>query len=721
MNQEYRGLDRFRIVAAFLIVAIHTYPLSSVSQELNFLFTHVFARIAVPFFLIVTGYFVLAKPEFPAAFIKKTSLLYLAATLLYLPISIRAGHYQDGNAFIIFLRNLIFDGTFYHLWYLPAVIIGVLIIHGLRRWFSLKKIMVIAALLYLIGLFGDSYYGLASQIGFVKSAYDVIFAVSSYTRNGIFYAPLFLLIGAFVAGQKPKLLKRASLSGFLMPKALMLLLLMFLLAEGLTLNYFGINRHDSFYLSLVPLMYFLFQFLLSRRHDRASKKLSLRVLRDTAMWIYILHPLVIIAVRGFASLAGLNDVLVKNSLIHYFLVCLLSFLSALVISLAWKKWGGKLFTLERQTGQISGKPLRAGIFLNMENLRYNVGILQSHLPAGCQLMPAVKANAYGHGAVRISKELNACGIRAFCVMTVWEAIELRKHHVKGEILVLGYTAPELFALIRRYRLTQSVFDWEYAVLLNGSISKKVPVHIKIDTGMHRTGLCADDFSSIHRIFVLPKLQVTGIYTHLCVADSEKEKDITFSGQQAESFNQVLAKLKEKGIKLPKTHIQSSYGIMRDFYCAYDYARPGIALYGMLSTKDDTEKWGSLLKPVLSVKARVSMTAFLNAGEAIGYGLSFTATRKMKIALITIGYADGIPRFLSNKNGFAHVIINGEKAPIIGRICMDSLTVDVTDLKDVKSGDIAVIIGDGVTAADIAMETNTITNEILCRLGGRLER
>jgi serine/alanine racemase len=236
------------------------------------------------------------------------------------------------------------------------------------------------------------------------------------------------------------------------------------------------------------------------------------------------------------------------------------------------------------------------------------------------------------------------------------------------------------------------------------------------------GIRPENFNKILKIFTIKNLKVTGIYTHLCVADSEKENDKTFTERQIKSFDKVLSCLKLQGIKLPKTHIQSSYGVLRGLENSYDYARVGISLYGMLSNSCDTEKWGIALKPVLSVKARVAMTGPLYAGEAAGYGLTYTASRDMQIAVITIGYADGIPRSLSN---VGYVLINGEKAPIIGRVCMDSLTVDVTGIENVKSGDIAVVIGKSgeelITAGDIAEQSGTITNEILSRLGGRLER
>ena len=327
------GIDRFRQVAALLIVGIHTYPLSSISESLNFLVVNIFSRIAVPFFLMVTGYFLLpqyfSKEKSSAkqlvCFIKKTGLYYAIATALYLPISIYAGYYSEGPIAATIFRNILFDGTFYHLWYLPASIIGVLLLYFLSRRFSLRAVVGISAVLYLIGLLGDSYYGLVSNAPLLNSIYSVGFQVFSYTRNGFFYAPVFLAMGALIAKTKQRLDARISLLGF---AASMLLMI----AEGFTLSYSGFQRHDSMYIALLPCMLFLFHLLLARKGKTSP------ILRSVTMWIYILHPLFIIAVRGIAKAAGLTTVLVDNSMIHYITVCLLSItFSLLIVKLRQKR------------------------------------------------------------------------------------------------------------------------------------------------------------------------------------------------------------------------------------------------------------------------------------------------------------------------------------------------------------------------------------------------
>jgi len=365
---------------------------------------------------------------------------------------------------------------------------------------------------------------------------------------------------------------------------------------------------------------------------------------------------------------------------------------------------------------------RAWIELNMENLRHNINILQSRLPDSCQLMPAVKADAYGHGAVQISKELNACGIRAFCVASVMESVALRKHGIKGEILILGYTHPMHFHLLLKYKLTQTVIDHAYAIILN-NYKGKIAVHIMVDTGMHRLGESSDNITKVMEIFECENLEICGIYTLLSNSDSDGQLERHITQMQVDRFNNVIDAIENLGAHIPKKHIISSYGVFNYPSLAHDYARVGIALFGMLSRAEDTKTYETGLHPVLSVKTRVSAVINLLEGEMAGYGLSFRAQNNMKIATLAIGYADGVPRGLSC--GVGNVLINGRRAKIISHVCMDQMIVDITDIQNVKQGDIAVIIGksgdEEITACDLAQQTGTITNEILSRLGGRLEK
>ena len=360
--------------------------------------------------------------------------------------------------------------------------------------------------------------------------------------------------------------------------------------------------------------------------------------------------------------------------------------------------------------------------IDISNLRHNVNVLRRLLPGSCALMPAVKANAYGHGAVDVSRELNAYGIRAFCVAAAREGVELRKNGIIGEILILGYTHPEDFYMLEKYRLTQTVVDYNHAMMLNG-YGKKIMVHVAIDTGMRRIGERSENIDKIADIFKCRNLIVNGVYTHCNVMDSRKPSDVDFTNAQVKKFYDVLGRLKSRGLKLPRMHIQSSYGVFNYPHLSCGYARVGIALFGMLSTRKDTESYNTGLKPVLSVKTRISAIKAVSRGEPVGYGLAFTAEHDMKIAVLAIGYADGVPRGMSC--GAGYVLINGQKAPVVGRVCMDQMMVDVTGNERVKQGDIAVIIGESdgaiITACEVAEQMGTIANEILSRLGERLER
>ena len=365
---------------------------------------------------------------------------------------------------------------------------------------------------------------------------------------------------------------------------------------------------------------------------------------------------------------------------------------------------------------------RAWIELDMNSLHQNVNALKGLLPQGCELMPVVKANAYGHGAVPVSKELNRLGIQAFCVTSISEGIELRRNGVKGEILILGYTHPKQFSLLRKYDLTQSVIDHSYAQLLN-SYGKRIKVHLKIDTGMNRLGERAEKIDKICNIFSYDNLVIKGIYTHLCCVETKSESDIKFTVAQAAAFSNVIAELRRNGYSYGRKHLLASYGLCHYPEYAEDYVRIGAALYGVLVTRKDFENYPVRLQSVLSVKARIAVTKDLHAGEAAGYGLQYTAENNCKIAVLSIGYADGIPRALSCGHG--KVLINGNEAQIIGRICMNQMLVDITDISGVKSGDIAVIIGKSgqyeITAYDLAQAGGISTYELLSHLERGLNR
>lgn len=364
---------------------------------------------------------------------------------------------------------------------------------------------------------------------------------------------------------------------------------------------------------------------------------------------------------------------------------------------------------------------RAWIELNISHLAYNVIQFQSLLPAKCALMPAIKANAYGHGAAIVGKALQNMGVQNFCVATVNEGIELRNAGITGQILVLGYTCPLQFSALAEYSLTQTVVDYSYARELN-DYGHPVSVHVGIDTGMHRLGERSSNIKDICKIWEFPYLDITGVFSHLCASDGTSPQEKNFTIKQIKEFNSVVNYLHRRKIRNFKTHLQGSYGVLNYPYLCYDYARLGIALYGVHSDSCRKAACSLPLKPVLSLKARIECVKSLHTGESVGYGLAYTAGREMKLAAVSIGYADGMPRELSNK-GYA--LVKGQKASIIGRICMDQLLIDISNIPDVTAGDEVVFIGKSgkreISADSLADAAGTISNEILSRLGNRLER
>lgn len=273
-------------------------------------------------------------------------------------------------------------------------------------------------------------------------------------------------------------------------------------------------------------------------------------------------------------------------------------------------------------------------------------------------------------------------------------------------------------LLEKYDLTQTIVDCHYARKLN-EYPGIIKVHIKMDTGMHRLGEWYGHLEEIREMMEYSHLDIQGIYTHLCVSDSLEHGDMIFTHHQMNHFHETVKKLWLSGFTLPKLHLQSSYGLLNYTDPEWDYARLGIALYGSLSRKEDRIAKEVVLKPVLELKARISVVKIIKKGEEAGYGRAFQAPEDMQLAVLSIGYADGIPRNLKNGS----VLVKGCRLPIIGRICMDQLMIGAPKDFAIQEGDIATLIGwDGkeqIEAADLADKAGTITNEIFSRLGMRL--
>lgn len=704
-NQSYTGIDRFRLAAAMLIVAIHTSPLASFSETADFILTRIIARVAVPFFFMTSGFFLISRYSDQGkelrAFEKKTAVIYGIAMALYVPLNIYSGYFEMDDLLPNIIKDIVFDGTLYHLWYLPASMLGAAI-----AWYSVRKLGftkagIFTAGLYIIGLFGDSYYGLSEKSGFFKGFYDLIFQVSDRTRNGVFMAPVFFVMGGALADRGKILPLKKSLCGFGVSFALML-------AEALSLRHFALQRHDSMYLFLLPSMYFLFSAL---AHVRGKR---LAAVRNASLVIYIIHPMMIVAVRLLSKLLRLESLLVENSLVHFLAVSLASVVFAFLALAVWGR------CRPAPSGPGDGTE-RAYLEIDLNDLAHNVKTMKKELPQGCELMAVVKAQAYGHGMFAFATNLERMGVHAFAVATIDEGIRLRRYGISGEILVLGCTAWTRAGQLHKYDLTQTLPDPEYALQL-GRQGYDIKAHVKVDTGMHRLGYPQEDVGGIAAAFSIKHIKITGIYTHLCVADSTDEGDVAFTQTQIEGFYSLIRSLKGRGIAIPKLHIQSSYGLLNYPQLKCDYVRAGLCLYGVLSAPGDKTRLEPEMKPVLSLRSRVVLLRNISKGDTVGYGRSFLAARDSLIAMLPIGYADGYPRSLSCQKGC--VLIRGHRADIVGRICMDQLAVDVTDIPDVKVGDIATLIGkDGqeeITAPEVAQRSGSITNELLSRMGPRLK-
>lgn len=706
-KEGYVGIDIARIVAAFLVVAIHTSPLSSFSETGDFVLTRVVARLAVPFFFMTSGFFLLSAKkrsvEAVRSFAKRTLAIYGAAILLYIPVNLYNGYFAMENFLPKLIKDLVFDGTLYHLWYLPASVIGAVIAWRLIERGGYRWAFAVSGVLYLIALFGDSYYGIAEKLPFLHALYALLFQIMDYTRNGFFFAPLFFVMGAYIAdnGGIRSRGKTLYLCGFAGSMALMC-------TEALLLRSQKLQRHDSMYLFLVPAMYLLFCLLIGQRGRRCAK------IRNVSLLIYVIHPMVILVVRMFARGTHTQAWLVENSLLHYICVCAGSAVMAVVLDAVWNQLCPKPKKENTATD-------RAYLEINLDNLAHNIRTIRAALPAKCEIMAVVKAQAYGHGGYEIAACCNRMGVHAFATATIDEAIELRRRGITGEILILGYTEPDRAELLQKYDLTQTLISAAYAMALEQQ-KCRVKAHIKIDTGMHRLGYDAGDTAAVIATFALHHIRLTGMFTHLCASDSSSPSDVAFSQMQIERFYQVVNAVKQQGIPLPKLHIQSSYGILNypDLQC--DYARIGILLYGTHSVPGTKTVCELPLRPVLSLKSKIILIRKVKKGESVGYNRTFVAESDRTIAVVPIGYADGYPRNLSQNNGY--VLVNGQRAPIIGRICMDQMIIDITEVTGVSVCDTVTLIGtdkeEEITAAALAERADSIANELLSRMGSRLK-
>ncbi|MDO5522372.1 MAG: alanine racemase [bacterium] len=368
--------------------------------------------------------------------------------------------------------------------------------------------------------------------------------------------------------------------------------------------------------------------------------------------------------------------------------------------------------------------------IDLDLLAHNIVETKKIISKDTRIMAVIKDQAYGHGDVTIAHEMECLGIDFFAVSHIDEAIRLRNSGIESNILILTYTSPEAFGLLIQYHLTQALISFEYARKLNSFCkdnSCRCSAHVKVDTGMHRLGLCYDGTAStlkpLLELYRLPNLTITGTYTHFAVADSLIVSDKDYTLHQNQLFQKLLCKLKEEGISPGILHTQNTPATLHYPEFHYDYVRVGTLLmglpYGDIALSSKAENF----KPLFSLKAKVALVKTLPPNSKISYGLNYTTSSTEQIALVTIGYGDGYPRYLSNRK--VCVIINDCLAEVIGNICMDQLLINVTDIPHVTEGDTVTLIGSSgdhtVSLNYIAQLMNTVSNELVDHINPRVPR
>jgi alanine racemase len=359
--------------------------------------------------------------------------------------------------------------------------------------------------------------------------------------------------------------------------------------------------------------------------------------------------------------------------------------------------------------------------IDLAALLHNLSQIRERVGRDCSIMTVVKANAYGHGAVEISRALHHAGVTRLAVASVQEGVSLRDAGIEDDILVLGALLDQQLQELLPYRLTPVITDQRLLPQLAKeaeAAQKSLAIHLNVDTGMGRLGLAPSEWATFLDIFPRWKaLRLEGCMTHLADSDGS---DSSHTEQQLKTFHGLLEQLEQRGIKPRWVHVANSAAIMRYPQSHFSLVRPGIMLYGYHTLPPSVAC--PVLQPVLSLHTTVMQVRTIEPGETVSYNRTFVAKRPSTIAVLPIGYADGYSRQLSNK-GF--VLIGGKRAPIVGLICMDMTMVDVTDLPPVHVGDTATLIGrqgqEAILADEIARWAGTIPYETLCAIGPRIPR
>lgn len=366
--------------------------------------------------------------------------------------------------------------------------------------------------------------------------------------------------------------------------------------------------------------------------------------------------------------------------------------------------------------------------IDVNAAEHNFNIIRQKISPSTKICCVVKANAYGHGAVYLSKLYERLGADYFAVSNIEEAMQLRNNGISTPILILGYTPVNCAAILAANNISQSVFSYNYARELNENAAEegvKVKIHIKMDSGMGRIGFdCVHGdssvFETVRDVCGMENLIHEGIFTHFASAD-EGEDGREYTEMQYRRFSDAVSYLEKRGVSFEVRHCANSAAIIDYPEYGLDMVRAGIALYG-LSPSDKVGSCGELI-PVMKLKSVISMIKDVEEGDFISYGCTFRADHKMKIATVPIGYADGFRR--SNVEGGTQLLVEGKRVDIVGRVCMDQLMLDVTGIRGVKEGGSVTIIGsDGgetVSAEEIAKRNGTVSYEMVCTVGERVPR
>ena len=359
--------------------------------------------------------------------------------------------------------------------------------------------------------------------------------------------------------------------------------------------------------------------------------------------------------------------------------------------------------------------------VNLKNILYNVEQIKNSLDSGVRVMPIIKADAYGHGATEVAKYLDSVA-DCYGVALVEEAIELRESGITKPILIVGTVPAPCFKDAIENDIIVPIYTSDMAQELSKvatGLGKEAKIHLVLDTGMNRIGMSCDDASlaTSEKINSLPSLSICGIFSHFATSD---ETDKSFSNLQYNRFTSFCDKLEERGINPGCRHICNSAAILDMPFFALDMVRPGIIIYGLIPSDEVTHPF--TLKPALELKSHITHIKTVGMGEGISYGLTHKPDTSRTIATVCAGYADGVPRLLSNKG---RVIVNGAYAPIVGRVCMDQFMIDITDIGNASVGDVVTIIGsDGecsISCEEVAKHAMTINYEIVCDINKRVPR